>query len=536
MKRIAFLLILINSFIMTFGQKPFGHKPLYTNRFYTITEIKRYLAYSVDELDPLEGEYDVQLSGDYITPLGNKELQPISFKIWIVCNNNIFSIYSNEEKDKVKPYNTVQISPIGETNAYTFSIGPTSTRIFLQDLNRFNATLLLDNSYARLLTGNLRLDASISIKITYDCIKEYPTNTMYTDALKSKAEETQKPTLWTGTGFALNNNYIVTNQHVVQDAKSIYIQGINGDFINKYRATVVGSDNQNDLAILKLIGVNIKTQNIPYSVKTQSSDVGEEIFVLGYPLTSTMGEEIKLTTGVISSKTGFQGDVSQYQISAPVQPGNSGGPLFDSKGNIIGIVSAKHQGAENVGYAVKTSYLRNLQESVLTANILTSSNNLSTLNLSEKVKRIKNFIYFITCSSLASSDKSYSSELLETKPNNYDKNSNGSNASDKRLTIKSVKHTNTYTSIQFTSNNFFNDTTVYEWCSIDKSSYIVANGKHYKMTKAIGINISPQKTYYPEDGNITFTLYFPPIPKNTKTIDFIEDEESDWNIYGISVK
>lgn len=66
-----------------------------------------------------------------------------------------------------------------------------------------------------------------------------------------------------------------------------------------------------------------------------------------------MGDEIKLTTGVISSKTGFQGDVSLYQISAPIQPGNSGGPLFDNKGNLIGIVNAKHKGAENVGYAIK---------------------------------------------------------------------------------------------------------------------------------------------------------------------------------------
>lgn len=63
------------------------------------------------------------------------------------------------------------------------------------------------------------------------------------------------------------------------------------------------------------------------------------------------GVDVKLTNGIVSARTGFHGDVSQYQISAPVQPGNSGGPLFDSKGNIIGVVSAKHAGAENAGYA-----------------------------------------------------------------------------------------------------------------------------------------------------------------------------------------
>ena len=66
-----------------------------------------------------------------------------------------------------------------------------------------------------------------------------------------------------------------------------------------------------------------------------------------------MGDEVKLTNGIISSKTGFQGDVTTYQISVPLQAGNSGGPLFDSKGNVIGIVNAKHLGTENVSYVVK---------------------------------------------------------------------------------------------------------------------------------------------------------------------------------------
>ena len=139
--------------------------------------------------------------------------------------------------------------------------------------------------------------------------------------------------------------------------------------------------------------------NIPYMVKTTTSDVGEDVFVLGYPLTSTMGEEIKLTTGVVSSKTGYQGDVSIYQISAPIQPGNSGGPLFDENGDVIGIVSAKHNGAENVGYAIKASYLRNLMESAISTNILPQTNKVANNKLSDKVKVLKNFVYYITCSS-----------------------------------------------------------------------------------------------------------------------------------------
>lgn len=229
-------------------------------------------------------------------------------------------------------------------------------------------------------------------------MKMYPTASSEIGARTGDGYENEK-TEWSGTGFALKNNYIVTNYHVIEDAKSINVQGINGNFNTKYRAIIVGTDKFNDLAILKVEGVNISTSGIPYSIKTSTSEVGEDVFVLGYPLTSTMGEEIKLTTGVVSSKTGFQGDVSLYQISAPIQPGNSGGPLFDGNGNIIGIVSAKHKGAENVGYAIKASYLRNLMESALSENILPQTNKIASYKLSDKVKSIKNYVYYITCSS-----------------------------------------------------------------------------------------------------------------------------------------
>lgn len=215
---------------------------------------------------------------------------------------------------------------------------------------------------------------------------------------------------WSGTGFALKDNYIVTNYHVVGEAKTIYVQGVNGDFNTKYNATVIATDKVNDLAILKVNGAYIANADIPYSIKTSTADVGEDVFVLGYPLTSTMGEELKLTTGVISSKTGFQGDVSIYQISAPIQPGNSGGPLFDGNGNIIGIVVAKHTDAENVSYAIKASYLRNLMESAISENILPQTNKITNDKLSDKVKSVRNYVYYITCSSKPSSSYNYNNK------------------------------------------------------------------------------------------------------------------------------
>lgn len=225
---------------------------------------------------------------------------------------------------------------------------------------------------------------------------------MYPPSSGISSNESQTPiesAVWSGTGFALSNGYLVTNYHVIEGARSIIVKGIKGAFNTGYNAKVVATDKYNDLALLKINDSRFSGfGTIPYKVQTNASDVGEEIFVLGYPLTNTMGDEIKLTTGVISSKTGFQGDVSCYQISAPVQPGNSGGPLFDSKGNIIGVVSSKHTGAENVGYAIKASYLKNLVESTTSSSIIPANNTISGQPLTGKVKSVKNYVFMIECS------------------------------------------------------------------------------------------------------------------------------------------
>jgi S1-C subfamily serine protease len=151
-----------------------------------------------------------------------------------------------------------------------------------------------------------------------------------------------------------SNGYIVTNYHVIEGSSIIKVKGVNGDFTNSYNARLVVSDKNNDLAIIQIDDTFFTNFNrIPYSINLNLSNVGENVFVLGYPLRSSMGDEIKLTNGIISSKTGYQGDITSYQISAPIQPGNSGGPLFDSKGNIIAIVNAKHSGAQNATLQLK---------------------------------------------------------------------------------------------------------------------------------------------------------------------------------------
>lgn len=205
---------------------------------------------------------------------------------------------------------------------------------------------------------------------------------------------------WSGTGWALKDGYVVTNHHVVENANSIVLKFQRGGRLFEYDAEVVAVDADHDLALIHITAASFPGfGDIPYAVKTDLADVGESVFVLGYPLTDTMGDEIKLTTGIISSHSGYQGDQSLYQISAPVQPGNSGGPLFDDNGNVVGIVCAMHVQAENANYAVKASYLADLVRRQLgNTNIIPNSNQLKSLNLPDKVKKVKELVCYIECS------------------------------------------------------------------------------------------------------------------------------------------
>ncbi|MBL7909064.1 MAG: serine protease [Bacteroidia bacterium] len=227
-----------------------------------------------------------------------------------------------------------------------------------------------------------------------------------------------------GTGFAISSNgYIVTNHHVIENANSIEVKGVNGNFSRKLSAEIAVSDEKNDLAIIKINDPNFTTLGpVPYTFRQGIADVGENVFVLGYPMTSSMGEEIKLTNGIISSKTGFKGDISSYQVSAPVQPGNSGGPLFDKNGNLIGIVSAKHSLAENASYAVKVSYLKSLIELLPQSINQSTLNTLSGKGLTEQVKIASNYTYLIVINDKGNSYRSSNNNTTPKKSSTSEQN------------------------------------------------------------------------------------------------------------------
>jgi len=313
----------------------------------------------------------------------------------------VMSIYSDFGIIKGSFSETPQVVPIEITKG--INIGSFLFKSNESKLHKKGAGQQIDKYTMKIMEVNEAPDKNgilISVISDYNLRKIYPLRNDIISIRESESKRQEKEiekSPSTGTGFAISSDgLIVTNYHVIENANSIKVKGINGNFSQSLNAEVIQEDKTHDLVILKITDPKFKTLGvIPFKVKPSISDVGEDVFVLGYPLTATMGDEVKLTTGIISSKTGFQGNLSQYQISAPIQPGNSGGPLFDKSGNIIGVINSKHVDTENVGYAIKGSYLQNNID-VLSQNISQPNTGLIlNKSLPEKVKILRNYVFII---------------------------------------------------------------------------------------------------------------------------------------------
>ncbi|GAB55024.1 serine/threonine-protein phosphatase 6 regulatory ankyrin repeat subunit B [Glaciecola punicea ACAM 611] len=162
----------------------------------------------------------------------------------------------------------------------------------------------------------------------------------------------------TGSGFFINENgQLLTNYHVIEGCDTFKVVGE----LQSTIAEVLAFDARNDIALLK---TNLKPDTFINLNNNRNIPLGEEVTVLGYPLTRILGNTLKITTGNISSHAGIGGDTSRYQISAPIQAGNSGGPVFDEKGFLAGIAVATlslpidvRSGSlpQNVNYAIKST-------------------------------------------------------------------------------------------------------------------------------------------------------------------------------------
>lgn len=227
----------------------------------------------------------------------------------------------------------------------------------------------------------------------YDFVKLYPKSSNEIKDTPSTGNNSIKSS---GSGFLISDNVVATNYHVIENANTIKVAlKSSGSFV-EYNANVLALDKNNDIALLIIKDEKFTPlKSIPYTILTYSIDVGTSVFTMGYPMSQVLGDEVKITDGIISSKTGYEGDVVTYQISAPIQPGNSGGPLFDKNGHLVGITNAGIPSADNVGYAIKSSYLLNLIDSAPINIFLPKGGAVTNMDLPDIIKLYTPYIAFI---------------------------------------------------------------------------------------------------------------------------------------------
>ena len=200
----------------------------------------------------------------------------------------------------------------------------------------------------------------------------------------------------TGTGFALTNDgYFVTAYHVINDGNgegdSVYIQSNDGIY---YKAFVVNYSAESDLAILKVEKKNFQFTKgeVPYTFAGKKAMLGAQIYTVGYPQ-----EDIVYSEGYISARNGYRGNSKQYTMELPAGHGQSGSPVIDARGNVLGVLTAISTPKESNTYAVSTDELLDLIEKMPPGNKmhLPKSNKLSRLSREEQISKMENYTFSV---------------------------------------------------------------------------------------------------------------------------------------------
>ncbi len=197
-----------------------------------------------------------------------------------------------------------------------------------------------------------------------------------------------------GTSFLIDaKGYLVTNSHVINNAATLVVVN-NG---REYYAKAVYNDPANDIAILKIDDKDFTAlASLPYSIRKSNADLGEEIFTLGYPR-----NQIVYGKGYLSAQSGHNDDTLSVQISVDANPGNSGGPVFDRNGDIIGILNSREVNADGVVFANKasniTKALNRLKEDDTTYRSikLPVTNSLKGKQTTQQVKQITDCVFMV---------------------------------------------------------------------------------------------------------------------------------------------
>lgn len=501
-------------------------------------DIMAYLQKNISTLDQIEGFYDIHQEGRN----NGRDLGEDDYKFYIfkASDGNLY-VHNGERIVK-----GLLVEKLGDQNIYKFTYQTLSLR---GEPIRKSIRIPLDNtSFFETTFTYSDEEFGGTITETLSWIKEYPKTDDFTSS--SSNNGTQKKDNWCGTSFAISNDVLVTNSHIIEDANTIEITGLNGNFAQRYNVSVIGADKHNDLALLQITDKNFPGfTNIPYKIDFVSRDAGTPINVAGYfkPFSSREGVEIK--TGSISAKNGYQGDATSYKISFPIHETTSGGPLIDAKGDIVGIANYGVSAEDDASYAIKSTCLRGLFEAFLDNRYSATNNSLSGLSYQEQLEKMRPYVAMILCSSQSTINiedfKETSLENVDAGrpipfisglravlvPSNdgYITIDNPIYSSARTLKIERIVMSDILTIVDCYINvPFFAD-----YVTIKPSTKLVADQKDYKLITAKGIALAPKRSY-PPSGEYHFTLYFDPVPKTVAEISIIEP--GGFNIKGVKVK
>jgi len=200
-----------------------------------------------------------------------------------------------------------------------------------------------------------------------------------------------------GTGFMVTDKgHIITNNHVINGCDNVktYQKG------QDYPVTIIATDSVNDLALLK---TTLKTKDV-LSLSNKNAFLMQDVFVAGYPFGKSVSSSVKVTKGIVSALSGLRNNYSNMQIDAALQPGNSGGPILDEKGNAVGVAVAKLSLAkavkdwgvvpEGTNFGIKSSVVRNFMES---NNVNPMPPRTSSITKQQLAQKVTNSTLYLSC-------------------------------------------------------------------------------------------------------------------------------------------
>lgn len=214
------------------------------------------------------------------------------------------------------------------------------------------------------------------------------------DINEVKVKEKGLPGNYTGTGFLISpNGYLVTSYHVVKEADSVLIEN---ERFGRLKTSILFSDAASDISVLKVESDTVDFgATLPYTLNRGEAALAEEVYTLGFPR-----EDVVFGEGSISALTGYDQTPIAYQVSVPVNPGNSGGPLLNAKGDLVGIISGNQMETAGAAFAIKSTVLLQVLDNASLDTLevpltLSRQNTFKTSPRVQQVKRWKDYVFMV---------------------------------------------------------------------------------------------------------------------------------------------